>query len=173
MIAKLIDFDSSSFGLTDSDHVSISGTKGWFAPELTRGNCTIKLSEAFKADIYSFGKLCAWIIFYNILNYEDYVENPGRTIPGRFEKFNLWKAVDAGLMPGDGPAPTSRQSSEKSLLLSLESFFSATFVGIPKGRHGNITEVVQLLEQVLHSARSMDVSGNVYVEPVVPQYSLC
>jgi serine/threonine protein kinase len=153
MTAKLIDFDSSS----------ISGTRVWRAPELVRRNPMVRLSEAFRADMYSFGKLCAWIMFHKVLNIEDYKPNAGRTSFQRYETFDLGRAVEHGQLQSDGRSENSLTFPESSLLLLMEGFFSATFVGSPERRHGDISEVVQLLEEVLESARVMDIPCNEYV----------
>lgn len=50
-VAKLIDFDCSCFGLTDSDLVSIGGTPGWLAPEFDE--IRIALSEKQERQLYT------------------------------------------------------------------------------------------------------------------------
>jgi hypothetical protein len=162
LTAQLIDFDGSSFGLTDSDLVWISGTKGWTDPELTRGNRTIRLWEAFKADIYSFGKLCAWVLFQRILNIDDLVKDAGRTSVQRCEFFDLKGAIDkARLVDSDG-FQFPFNPSELQIVESMQDFFSRTFVGCRKRRCRDISEAMKLLEQILLSVKAADVAGERY-----------
>ena len=161
-IAQLIDFDGSSFGLTDSDHVWISGTKGWTDPELTRGNRTVELREAFKADLYSFGKLCAWVVFRRILDIDDYMKDTGRTSVQRYEFFDLKSAIDnARLVNSDGFGSPFKPS-ELQIVESMHDFFSTMLIGCRERRCVNILQGVKLLERILLSAKAADIANHKY-----------
>ena len=58
--AKVIDFGYSCFGCKEENYVHLGFTAFWHAPEWHQSAFTIK--EAKSMDLYSFGKLCAWIL---------------------------------------------------------------------------------------------------------------
>ena len=59
--AKVMDFGYSCFGCTETDLVELAHTPLWQAPEWRQGPFTIR--DAKLTDVYSYGKLCAWILF--------------------------------------------------------------------------------------------------------------
>lgn len=61
LCAKVIDFGYSCFGCAETDLVKLAHTPLWQAPEWRQGPFTIK--EAKLTDVYSYGKLCAWVLF--------------------------------------------------------------------------------------------------------------
>ena len=58
--AKVIDFGFSCFGSFDDDEVLLPSTLGWAAPEIRDMPLTIEAAK--RTDIYSYGKVCAWIL---------------------------------------------------------------------------------------------------------------
>ena len=161
-VAQLIDFDGSSFGLTGSDQVWVSGTKGWTDPELTRGDRTVELWEAFKADLYSFGKLCAWVVFRRILDVDDYIKDTGRTSDQQYEFFDLKGAIDNVRLMDSRGAGSPFKPSELQVVESMHEFFSMTLIGCRERRCVNISQSVKLLERILLSAKAADVANNRY-----------
>lgn len=59
-VPKVIDFGYSTYGLGDDDLVRLPCTPAWAAPEWHHREFRIK--DAKKADIYSFSKICKWIL---------------------------------------------------------------------------------------------------------------
>lgn len=57
---KVIDFGYSTYGFGDDDLVRLPRTPAWAAPEWHHREFRIK--DAKKADIYSFSKICEWIL---------------------------------------------------------------------------------------------------------------
>lgn len=57
---KLIDFGFTTFGLSDQELVQLAGTQGWRAPEWHHR--FFKIEDAKKQDIYSYGKVCWWVL---------------------------------------------------------------------------------------------------------------
>lgn len=163
LTAKLIDFDGSCFGLTNSDLVWLSGTKGWKDPELTRGNRTIRLRDAFKADMYSFGKLCAWITFQRILKIDEHVKNRGRTSLERYEYFDLQEAIGRARHLDSVGSQPSFTPAELKVIESMQDFFSRMFVGCSELRCESISEGVKLLQQSSLGALEPTIGNKRYV----------
>ncbi|KAA8895939.1 serine/threonine protein kinase japonica group [Sphaerosporella brunnea] len=61
-IAKVTDFGYSCLGTTEEDYVQLPVTRGWNAPECLV-NSRLKLKDAKKADVYSFGLVCLHTLF--------------------------------------------------------------------------------------------------------------
>ena len=59
-IPKLIDFGFSTYGFSDTDLVRLPCSEEWRAPEWHPRAFEIK--EAKKTDIYSYAKICQWIL---------------------------------------------------------------------------------------------------------------
>lgn len=163
LFAHIIDFDGSSFGLTDSDPVWTSGTKGWTDPELNRGNRTVRLCEAFQADLYSYGRLCAWVIFHGALSIEEYVKDVGRTSVQRCETFDLKGAATRARRVESNEARSFFKRLELECLSSMQDFFSSTFVGCRKRRYHDILEAVTAMERLLKSTETVDTGTGRYV----------
>jgi len=60
-VSKVADFGFSCLGAKDTDIIRLPKTSPWEAPEWHDRGFTI--SAAKKADFYSFGLLCVWILF--------------------------------------------------------------------------------------------------------------
>jgi serine/threonine protein kinase len=65
--AKVADLGFSSLSVTDADTtiIRMPGTPPWHAPEWHHRFSTTEMTAAKKMDVYSYGLLCAWILFYN------------------------------------------------------------------------------------------------------------
>ena len=79
VVPKLIDFGYSCYGMDDEDKVQIRGTPLWSPPEHTDEDVTIR--DAKKMDVYSFGLMCCWILFFDTIS----VDTGENTMP-RSEK---------------------------------------------------------------------------------------
>ncbi|KIV99995.1 uncharacterized protein PV09_08352 [Verruconis gallopava] len=66
-MTKVVDFGYSGLSLLRSEDskFQLPISRPWNAPELTECNSEFSLDGARKADIYSFGLLCLWILFYD------------------------------------------------------------------------------------------------------------
>lgn len=62
----MIDFGYSCYGTEDEDEVQIGGTPLWSPPEHTGEE--ISVHSAKKMDVYSFGLVCCWILFFDIIS---------------------------------------------------------------------------------------------------------
>lgn len=62
-IAKVADFGYSTLFASDNELVKMPRSPYWVAPEWHHRGC--KAADAMKMDIYSFGMLCLWLLFYN------------------------------------------------------------------------------------------------------------
>src|SRR5436305_6144975 len=63
-VAKVADFGYSTRVLSDDELVNMPRTAYWVAPEWHHRGFTT--AGAMKMDMYSFGMLCLWVLFYNI-----------------------------------------------------------------------------------------------------------
>lgn len=58
----MTDFGASCFHSDDDQLVELSYTEAWKAPEVRADNTVFTLRLAKKTDVYSFGKLCDWLV---------------------------------------------------------------------------------------------------------------
>ena len=157
-VAKLIDFDCLCFGLTDSDLVSITGTPGWLALEFVRRNPHCTLGEARKADIYSYGKLCAWILYMHVLDIKDFTRNQGRVSGLDYEYFDFVGVLDQLEVSQSSPNSTQGVRSLGTKVLSLlERFFASTFIGDPARRFDEVFQAVAMLERMIYQFETANV----------------
>ncbi|KAF9771362.1 hypothetical protein IL306_010989 [Fusarium sp. DS 682] len=68
--AKVIDFGFSSRYVDDDDLLRLARTPPWDAPEL-RKYTEVKPIDARRADVFSYGMLCLWILFEQSLSSDD------------------------------------------------------------------------------------------------------
>lgn len=94
-LAKISDFGFSIIAATESSEVWMGGTDPWRAPEIRNG--PIKLDNAGKTDIYSFG-LLAWLISCNGQKPFDFLADGGL----KDEDVELLKQSDALLPEAKG-----------------------------------------------------------------------
>ena len=158
VFAKLIDFDCSCFGLTDSSLVSIAGTPGWLAPEFVRRNPHFTRGEERKADIYSYGKLCPWILCMHILDIKDFTRNQGRVSGLDYEYFDFVGVLDQLEVPQSSPNSTQGVRSLGTKVLSLlERVFASTFIGDPARRFDEVFQAVAMLERMIYQFETANV----------------
>jgi serine/threonine protein kinase len=62
-VAKAADFGYSTLFASDNELVKMPRSPYWVAPEWHHRGFTTK--DAMKMDVYSFGMLCLWLLFYN------------------------------------------------------------------------------------------------------------
>jgi serine/threonine protein kinase len=62
-VAKVADFGYSTWFTSDDELVKMPRSQYWVAPEWHHRDFTT--AKAMKMDIYSFGMLCLWLLFYN------------------------------------------------------------------------------------------------------------
>lgn len=72
--AKVTDFGYSCFGCKEEDHVHLGYTAFWHAPEWRHRAFTIK--EAKLMDLYSFGKICTWILLAHTEPPDEFAARP-------------------------------------------------------------------------------------------------
>jgi len=123
IIMNLIDFGCSCFGTTGSDKVSLAYTPEWVAPEWRAGLFTI--DEAKKTDIYSYGKVCSWIIFGMHTSTD---ENPE-------SRFDFDHAIEA------------QPLTENPAKAVLRRFFELSLEPIPDRRTSNLPRLLDLLHE--------------------------
>lgn len=66
-VAKVIDFGYSGLSLerVEDSKFQLPISRPWNAPEVTEWSSAFILDDARKADIYSFGLICLWVLFHN------------------------------------------------------------------------------------------------------------
>jgi len=129
-VGKVADFGYSSWFASDNDFVKLPYSEPWHAPEYHHR--AITALQAKKMDIYSFGMVCLWLLFYN---------NP------RPSNHNF----NADLKTGNSASQIARQSilaisgSSTQRRASLVQFFDAALASDPSSRSSDIQELLELL----------------------------
>lgn len=129
LIAKLIDFGCSSFGATGTDRINLAYTPEWVAPEWRAGSFTI--DEAKKTDIYSYGKVCSWILFGMHAFPND----------GRNSLFDFGRALEAQ------PLTNDETSSGHQTHMALRCFFELSLHSEPARRISDLSRLLDLLHE--------------------------
>jgi serine/threonine protein kinase len=157
-VPKLIDFGYSCFGSTDSDPAVLPKSPPWHAPEYCeepedrRGHTTIL--GAKKMDIYSYGLLCYWILFWEGSGDKSRTEDPNSQPRGPkqcIEGINRAKKMIRDLK--DAPGPTAILSRALSQIEGLDSnkssalteFFDAALSKNPEKRSHNWMSLLSLI----------------------------
>lgn len=80
-VLKLIDFGySTHFAEGRQLQIAMPGSYPWYAPEWYHRFIAKDITVAKKMDAYSFGLVCAWILFYNT------ADNKGQSFYDKFEE---------------------------------------------------------------------------------------
>ena len=74
----MIDFGYSCYGIEDEDEIQIGGTPLWSSPEHTGEK--ISVHSAKKMDVYSFGLVCCWILFFDTISIDGSVKPRARQL---------------------------------------------------------------------------------------------
>lgn len=81
--ATVTDFGYSCFGCKEEDRVHLGYTAFWHAPEWRNRAFTIK--EAKLMDVYSFGKICTWILLAHTEPPDEFAARPQSNYNGALE----------------------------------------------------------------------------------------
>ncbi len=93
VVAKLIDFGYSCYGMEDEDEVQIGGTPLWSPPEHTGEKVTVH--SAKKMDVYSFGLVCYWILFFDTISVDARAEGGSEKLPaGSHSRKNSYRSLE-------------------------------------------------------------------------------
>lgn len=132
--AKVIDFGCSCFGAAMDDKVLLSRTIPWAAPELCDAPITIK--AAMQADIYSYGKVCAWILFGQEMSVDDFAR----------PSFNFQQAIlqQRRRMDTGWEELRDKPAVIQSMIVSLlEGFFERSFQDFTQRREEKIGPLLE------------------------------
>ena len=136
LVAKVIDFGCSCFGSRDDDHVLLSRTTQWAAPEV--GDLHMSIEAAKLTDIYSYGMVCAWIFFGQ--------EKPVTDFAGLPPNFD--QAAENLMQIGE---TVLEQSQDTSLKLStsvrhMRNFFESSFQAAHERRARHVKYLLDQLD---------------------------
>lgn len=137
-IAKVIDFGCSTFGAATDDLVLIGRTVPWAAPELR--DTPITVMAAMQADIYSYGKVCAWILFGQEMSLADFASLP-------FD-FNQAVARQMQITNSEWDELRNRPTVLRNTLPSLEKFFERSLQPLTQIREQNVGSLTKIWEQL-------------------------
>jgi len=149
LTAKVIDFGFSCFGLSQEDIVQLPLSWPWYAPE-RKINYRFTLKDAKCTDVYSFGIVCLYVLFWNRFS-EDCAGTPQKR-DGE-SRLCQWKDSSEGILSKaeehldktvDELLPKTSASNE-SLKQSLRAFFQATLHDEPDSRNTDFQTLINFL----------------------------
>ena len=137
-VAKVIDFGCSTFGAAKDDRILVGRTVPWAAPELC--DTPITIQAAMQADVYSYGKVCAWIFFGQEMSIADFARLP----------FNFNQAVARQMQTIEtGWDELRGRPALRSLTLPLlENFFKRTLQGVTQRQDQNMGSLMKIWEKL-------------------------
>ena len=136
--AKVIDFGFCCFGSTEDESVYVPRTEGWAAPELQ--DAFIKVREAKLADVFSYGKTCAWILLGQKLNLDNFLQ----------QSLDLEDALNHETW--DYSITTEQDMDfDKKIRGLLTIFFSQSFTAVPNLRTNNIEALLQSMRDLIET----------------------
>lgn len=121
LLAKVNDFGCTRAGATENDMIKLTGaTPKWMAPEQPRlMNGWHWIGEAKKADTFSFGKVCAWLLFWQELTGD---------IPDDEQDFDFAEAMNSLLKTEEAKSgELSNQDFLAEVKPLLKGFFDASY----------------------------------------------
>lgn len=119
------------------------------------------LRDARKSDIYTYAKLCAWIIFGPEAEINNFIVNPRRIYDPVYETFDILGALQAlkyNLSDGEDEEHRCQLTSLGSAYTSLHRFFDSCFVGNPEAREDSISKAAALLEKAVSEMQDLNLS---------------
>ncbi|KAF8538086.1 hypothetical protein BDD12DRAFT_911052 [Trichophaea hybrida] len=144
---KVSDFGYSTLAAGEEGRVFLPKSRPWNAPEHHFGE--FKVCQAKKADVYSFGMLCLWILFGNCLS----------SIPdGKTELLSFTASIGSQTLLERLKGEDKVEQIANQLILSmpdmntehqirLKEFFSLTVQMDPEKRTSNLGKLVRLFNQ--------------------------
>ena len=177
LIAQLSDFGYST-EYEDDSAITVPCSTPWNAPEVGYETNLLSPSEAIKTEIFSFGMLCAWVLFREELSNQfpialDLADNP--TLEESAGKQNF-RTID-GLKTMDKIRPFCRShvkslesptSGQKEGLMKL---FEMTLAPDPVDRATDFQVVSEVLKNIPDGIRSnpeADVAEWILTEEITP-----
>jgi hypothetical protein len=140
-LAKVIDFAYSCLGQGNKDRVYLPQTSQWvMAPEWhPRG---FQVDSAKTLDVFSFGMLCAWVLFRG-----EFSRQAGKVEKGTVENLLLELKKREQLLEAIVSIIRTADIGSEELQGRLEKFFSTTIAHDPIQRECNFLALISLLEQ--------------------------
>jgi len=131
--AKVTDFGYSTLVSSDDDLIMMPKSKPWHAPEWHHRG--IKLSEAMKMDVYSFGMLCLWLLFKEN---EGYPKGSEATTLGELKSTDKLRDLAHDLV-------LKTEDLDDQKRRRLDKFFELSLAHEPKARTSDFKGLLQLL----------------------------
>lgn len=128
-VAKVADFGYSTWFASDGELVKMPRSRYWVAPEWHHRGFTT--ADAMKMDIYSFGMLCLWLLFYNTQ------ENTTRDFYSHLNSAERVSALAHELVSIAGLDDQRR--------CNLNQLFDLTLANNPAERGSNFNQLISLL----------------------------
>lgn len=129
-VGKVADFGYSSCFASDDDLLKLPCSKPWHAPEYHHRPITPL--QAKKMDLYSFGMVCLWLLFYNS------PQDSNRNFDADLKTVNSASQIASQSILAMGGLSTQCKAS-------LIQFFDAALASDPSNRSSNIQELLELL----------------------------
>jgi serine/threonine protein kinase len=129
-VAKVADFGYSTWFTSDDEFVKMPRSQYWVTPEWHRRG--FKTADAMKMDIYSFGMLCLWLLFYNTQ------ENTTRDF---YSNLNLAETV----LVLAHELIIAMAGLDNQRRCNLNQLFNLTLADNPAERSSDFTQLISLL----------------------------
>ena len=114
--AKVTDFGYSCFGCKEEDRVHLGYTAFWHAPEWWHRAFTTR--EAKLMDVYSFGKMCTWILLAHTEPADEFAARPQPDYNDPLEALQATQEIANQIVPNDD-MDMFKETIRKFLALSL------------------------------------------------------
>jgi serine/threonine protein kinase len=139
----MIDFGYSCLGLTEDDTVMLPISWPWHAPELTF-TVECKLRDAKKTDVFSFGMVCLYMLFWNHFS-EDSADS---TKGGSVSRLHQWKISQEGILSKLDKLLRETAGPSDELKQSLRAFFRSTLSDDRDSRNTDLNTLMAYLSYV-------------------------
>ncbi|KAL4882880.1 kinase-like domain-containing protein [Aspergillus karnatakaensis] len=148
--ARISDFGYSTLFASSTDKILMPQSLPWTAPEYQRGQAVDRVA-ARKMDVYSFGLLCLWFIFYNV----------GLPRPAAF-----YADMDGGTAPLDLALQKIEGMADQVRKARLREFFKRCLSRSPEERPSDLSEVLRYLGTEKETAM-LELKGNKVEIPIM------
>jgi serine/threonine protein kinase len=131
-IPQVADFGYSVLIAKDKMNMAINmpATPGWCAPEWYQNHTAANITAAKKMDTFSFGLLCAWLLFHT-------TSANGHQNGREYRPDEFYPSAVAGLISSSGISATKR--------LQLQELFNKTLAREPQIRCSDVSQCLRLL----------------------------
>ncbi|CEL08488.1 hypothetical protein ASPCAL11637 [Aspergillus calidoustus] len=126
---RISDFGYSTLFAKLEDKILMPQTPPWIAPEYHKGQA-VDRAAAQKMDVYSFGLLCLWLLFYNV-----HVPSPS----------TFYDDIKSGTLPLALAIQKVENLHDKEQRNAIREFFTHSICPSPEDRCSNFSDMLKYL----------------------------